>query len=87
VARLGKLLEDRKIKLELTEGARAWLGRMGYDPVYGARPLKRAVQKHLQDPLADKILSGEIADGAMVRVEEGEGQLVLTTEQLQAAAA
>ena len=52
VARLQKLLEDRKIRLELTDAARAWLGRVGYDPVYGARPLKRAVQKYLQDPLA-----------------------------------
>ena len=59
VARLQKLLEDRKIRLELTDAARAWLGRVGYDPVYGARPLKRAVQKYLQDPLADKILAGE----------------------------
>src|SRR4029453_3016304 len=64
VARLQKLLEDRKIKLELTDGARAWLGRVGYDPVYGARPLKRAVHKHLQDPLADKILPGEMPDGS-----------------------
>jgi len=78
VARLQQLLDDRKIKLELTAGARAWLGRVGYDPVYGARPLKRAVQKHLQDPLADMILAGEIADGATVRVDEGDGQLVLT---------
>ena len=78
VARLQQLLDDRKIQLELTDGARAWLGRVGYDPVYGARPLKRAVQKHLQDPLADKILAGEIPDGATVRVEEGDGQLVLT---------
>jgi len=87
VARLQKLLEDRKIKLDLTDGARAWLGRVGYDPVYGARPLKRAVQKYLQDPLADKILAGEIKDGSTVRVEEGEGRLTLTpvTEQLQAA--
>ena len=54
------LLEDRKIHLDLTDAARAWLGRVGYDPAYGARPLKRAVQKYLQDPLADKILSGEI---------------------------
>ena len=58
VERLQKLLEDRKITLELTDAARAWLGRVGYDPVYGARPLKRAVQKYLQDPLADKILAG-----------------------------
>ncbi len=87
LARLGKLLEDRKIKLELTDAARAWLGRVGYDPVYGARPLKRAVQKYLQDPLADKILAGEIADGATVRVDEGDGQLVLTPagEQREAA--
>ena len=81
IARLKQLLEDRKIRIELTDGARAWLGRMGYDPVYGARPLKRAVQKHLQDPLADKILAGEIADGATVWVEEGEGQLILKTSE------
>src|SRR5690348_1133183 len=88
VARLQKLLDDRKIRLELTDAARAWLGRVGYDPVYGARPLKRAVQKYLQDPLADKILAGEIADGSVVRVDEGDGQLVLTpvTEQLRQAA-
>jgi ATP-dependent Clp protease ATP-binding subunit ClpB len=78
VARLGKLLEDRKIRLDMTEAARAWLGRVGYDPVYGARPLKRAVQKYLQDPLADAILAGAIADGAVVRVDEGDGALVLT---------
>ncbi|MEO6359083.1 MAG: ATP-dependent chaperone ClpB, partial [Sphingomicrobium sp.] len=80
IGRLQKLLDDRKIVLNLTDGARAWLGRVGYDPVYGARPLKRAVQKHLQDPLADKILSGDVADGAVVRVEEGDGQLVLTPD-------
>src|SRR4028119_6914 len=73
VARVGKLLADRKIRLELTEGARNWLGRVGYDPVYGARPLKRAVQKYLQDPLADAILRGEIVDGSTGTVEEGEG--------------
>jgi ATP-dependent Clp protease ATP-binding subunit ClpB len=77
VARVGKLLADRKISLELTDGARAWLGRVGYDPVYGARPLKRAVQKYLQDPLADAILKGEIRDGAMVKAEEGDGALAL----------
>ena len=76
VARLGKLLEDRKIRLDLTDAARAWLGRVGYDPVYGARPLKRAIQKYLQDPLADKILAGEVKDGQTVRVDEGDGGLV-----------
>ena len=75
IQRLGKLLEDRKIKLDLTDAARAWLGRVGYDPVYGARPLKRAVQKYLQDPLADEILAGRIHDGSTVKVDEGDGKL------------
>ncbi|RDE04906.1 ATP-dependent chaperone ClpB [Sphingomonas aracearum] len=77
VARLGKLLADRKITVELTDAARAWLGRVGYDPVYGARPLKRAVQRYLQDPLADLILRGEVKDGTSVRVDEGDGALAL----------
>ncbi len=75
VARIGKLLKDRKITLDLTDGARAWLGRVGYDPVYGARPLKRAVQRHLQDPLADLILRGEVPDGSTVKVDDGDGAL------------
>ena len=78
VARIGKLLKDRKVTLDLTNGARAWLGRVGYDPVYGARPLKRAVQRYLQDPLADLILGGEVPDGAKVRVDEGDGALTLS---------
>jgi ATP-dependent Clp protease ATP-binding subunit ClpB len=77
VARLQKLLDERKIRLELSGTAREWLGRTGYDPVYGARPLKRAVQKYLQDPLADKILAGDILDGATVRVDEKDGALTL----------
>ncbi len=75
VGRVGKLLADRKIRLDLSEGARAWLGRVGYDPVYGARPLKRAVQKYLQDPLAEALLRGEIRDGSTVRIDEGDGGL------------
>ncbi len=77
VSRVDKLLADRKITLDLTEAARAWLGRVGYDPVYGARPLKRAVQRYLQDPLADMILRGEVKDGATVHIDEGDGKLVL----------
>ena len=80
VARVQKLLKDRKITLDLTDAARRWLGRVGYDPVYGARPLKRAVQRYLQDPLAEKLLGGEIPDGSNVRIEEGEGQLAITVE-------
>jgi ATP-dependent Clp protease ATP-binding subunit ClpB len=78
VGRVAKLLKDRKIVLNLTEGARAWLGRVGYDPVYGARPLKRAVQRYLQDPLADLILRGEVPDGSTVTVEDGDGALKLS---------
>ncbi len=77
VRRLQQLLDDRKINLELTDAARAWLGRVGYDPVYGARPLKRAVQKYLQDPLADAILAGKVHDGQTVKVDEGDGALKL----------
>ncbi len=77
VGRVGKLLADRKVTLDLTDAARAWLGRVGYDPVYGARPLKRAVQKYLQDPLADKILRGDVHDGSTIHVDEGDGGLVL----------
>ena len=75
VARVQKLLKDRKITLNLTQAARRWLGRVGYDPVYGARPLKRAVQRHLQDPLAERLLAGDIPDGTTVEIDEGDGQL------------
>ncbi len=78
IGRLDRLLADRKITVTLTDAAKAWLGRVGYDPVYGARPLKRAVQRYLQDPLADLILRGDVQDGATVRVDEGDGNLQLT---------
>ena len=75
VLRVQKLLKDRKIELDLTDAARRWLGRVGYDPVYGARPLKRAIQKYLQDPLADLILRGEVPDNSTVKIDEGDGAL------------
>jgi ATP-dependent Clp protease ATP-binding subunit ClpB len=80
VGRLTRLLEDRKIRLELTDAARAWLGRVGYDPAYGARPLKRAVQRYLQDPLADEILAGRVHDGSVLRVDEGDGGLAIVPD-------
>ena len=80
VARVGKLLKDRKITLDLTDAAKRWLGRVGYDPVYGARPLKRAVQRYLQDPLAEKLLGGEVPDGSAVKIDEGEGALAIEVE-------
>jgi ATP-dependent Clp protease ATP-binding subunit ClpB len=78
VARVQKLLKDRKIVLDLTDAAKRWLGRVGYDPVYGARPLKRAVQRYLQDPLAEKLLAGEVPDGSNVHIEDGDGALAMT---------
>ena len=75
VARVAGLLKDRKITLALTDAAKRWLGRVGYDPVYGARPLKRAVQRYVQDPLAEKLLAGEIPDGSTVKLDEGDGGL------------
>jgi ATP-dependent Clp protease ATP-binding subunit ClpB len=68
LAQLEKLLEDRKVSLEIDGEAKKWLANAGYDPVYGARPLKRVIQRELQNPLAEKILAGEIRDGDTVRV-------------------
>ena len=71
-----KLLDERKIALELDESARAWLADKGYDPVYGARPLKRVIQRQVQDPLAEKILAGEIRDGDLVKITAGTDRLL-----------
>jgi ATP-dependent Clp protease ATP-binding subunit ClpB len=65
---LRKLLADRKITLDLDQAAKAWLADKGYDPVYGARPLKRVIQRELQNPLATQILEGRIPDGSTVHV-------------------
>jgi ATP-dependent Clp protease ATP-binding subunit ClpB len=67
-ARLQRLLEDRKITLTLDASARDWLAEKGWDPAYGARPLKRVIQRNLQDPLAEMILAGEISDGDTVKI-------------------
>ncbi len=80
VGRVAGLLKDRKITIDLTDAAKRWLGRVGYDPVYGARPLKRTVQRYLQDPLAEKLLEGAIPDGSAVRIDEGEGALKIAVE-------
>jgi ATP-dependent Clp protease ATP-binding subunit ClpB len=75
--RLEKRLAGRKITLELDDAARAWLADEGYDPVFGARPLKRVIQRHLQDPLAEMILSGDVLDGATVVVGAGPDGLII----------
>ncbi|SOC47198.1 ATP-dependent Clp protease ATP-binding subunit ClpB [Rhizobium subbaraonis] len=79
LGRVRQLLAERKITLELDEEATHWLADKGYDPVYGARPLKRAIQKYLQDPLAEKILSDEIPDGSTVKVTAGSDRLLFHT--------
>jgi len=73
---LRKLLADRKIELQLSERAKDWLADKGYDPVYGARPLKRVIQRQLQDPLALKILSGEFGEGDAIRIDADETDLI-----------
>ncbi|MEO1745307.1 MAG: AAA family ATPase, partial [Pseudomonadota bacterium] len=75
LGRLEKLLEDRKITLDLEDAAYDWLAEKGYDPAYGARPLKRVIQRELQDPLAELILSGEVSDGATIKVLAGSDRL------------
>ncbi|SEF52731.1 ATP-dependent chaperone ClpB [Bosea lathyri] len=77
MARLATLLTDRKIVLELSDEARQWLADKGYDPAYGARPLKRVIQKSVQDPLAELLLSGKVHDGETVPVTVGPTSLML----------
>jgi len=84
---LRAILESRKIGLELDEAALEWLGDAGYDPAYGARPLKRVIQRHLQNPLAGLILEGKIKDGETVRVSADEAGLVINGEAVRAEAA
>ena len=87
VSWLQALLEERKIALELDGAARAWLVEKGYDPVYGARPLKRTIQRELQNPLAGLILEGKVADGDTVQVSAGSEGLIINGEAIQADAA
>ncbi|WP_279482811.1 ATP-dependent chaperone ClpB [Aureimonas sp. SK2] len=75
MGRLEKLLEERKIVLELDDSAREWLADRGYDPAYGARPLKRVIQREVQDPLAEKILLGEVKDEDRVKISSGTERL------------
>ncbi|MEL7486687.1 MAG: ATP-dependent chaperone ClpB [Pseudomonadota bacterium] len=82
VARLQSLLDERKMTVTLSPEARAWLGDAGYDPVYGARPLKRAIQKNLQDPLAELLLAGKIADCDAIDVDVENGALSINGEIL-----
>ncbi|CEJ83732.1 Chaperone [Hyphomicrobium sp. GJ21] len=86
IARLQKLLVDRKIKIEVDEQAKTWLANRGYDPAYGARPLKRVIQRHVQDPLAEQILAGGVKDGDTVHVSVRDGDLTINGWPVKAAA-
>jgi ATP-dependent Clp protease ATP-binding subunit ClpB len=84
--RLGKLLDERKIVLSLDAKARDWLADKGYDPAYGARPLKRVIQKSVQDPLAELILSGKVRDGEKVVISAGRQGITFNGEAVKEAA-
>jgi ATP-dependent Clp protease ATP-binding subunit ClpB len=86
VGHLAKLLESRKIAIQLDDKAKAWLANAGYDPVYGARPLKRVIQRHLQNPLASMILEGKINDGDAVKVSAGKRGLIVNGAEIDGAA-
>jgi ATP-dependent Clp protease ATP-binding subunit ClpB len=86
MVRLQKLLDEHKIEIELLPAARALLAEKGYDPAFGARPLKRAIQKMLQDPLAEKLLGGEIKDGSKIKVGASADRLIFETSGKSAAA-
>jgi ATP-dependent Clp protease ATP-binding subunit ClpB len=75
VRRLGRLLADRNLEIDLTDAARDFLAEEGYDPAYGARPLKRVIQRQVQDPLALRLLQGDILDGDRVHVDLVDGHL------------
>jgi ATP-dependent Clp protease ATP-binding subunit ClpB len=77
VARLAKRLAERKITLQLDDSAKAWLADEGYDPVFGARPLKRVIQRSLQNQLAEMILAGEVSDDSVVPVRASEDGLMI----------
>ena len=80
--RLNRLLEDRKIGLSLDPKARQWLAEKGYDPAYGARPLKRVIQKWVQDPLAQMLLAGEISDGSTIKLGASHGRLTIDGKEV-----
>jgi len=86
IERLRARLAERRIRLELTDEAKGHLARVGYDPVYGARPLKRAIQREVETPLSRLILKGEVRDSSVVRAEVSRGEITFATEPVAAEA-
>jgi ATP-dependent Clp protease ATP-binding subunit ClpB len=86
IRRLQKLLADRKLTIDLDASAKDWLGQKGYDPAYGARPLKRVIQKYVQDPLAELILQGKIHEGETAKITADKNGLVINGQAVKQAA-
>jgi ATP-dependent Clp protease ATP-binding subunit ClpB len=87
VAHLARRVEEKGIQIELSDDARTLLGNLGYDPTYGARPLRRVIQRQLIDKLALRILEGEFTEGDVVRVDAADGELVFEKAAPRVAAA
>jgi ATP-dependent Clp protease ATP-binding subunit ClpB len=86
MTRLQKLLTERQIALELDNKAREWLAMEGYDPAYGARPLKRVIQKNVQDPLSEMVLEGKVKDGDRVKITANDLGLIINGQEVRRAA-
>ena len=84
--RLQKLLAERKLTIDLDDKAKDWLGQKGYDPAYGARPLKRVIQKYVQDPLAELILQSKVHEGDRVKITADKNGLVINGQAVKQAA-
>ena len=78
---LQKRLADRKLEVELTEAAKLWLAKEGFDPLYGARPLRRAIERYVENPLSTKLLRGEFSPGDTIIVDYGEDGLIFNSKK------
>ena len=81
VTDLGKRLAERKLGVELTEEAKSWLAKVGYDPQYGARPLRRAIERYVENPLSTKLLKGEFSPDDTILVDRGDDGLTFTVRR------
>jgi ATP-dependent Clp protease ATP-binding subunit ClpC len=87
VVELQERLKEHNLSIELTDKAKSWLAREGYDPIYGARPLRRVIERHVENPLSSKLLRGELEEGETIKVDLGKDGLTFKTKKGAAAAA
>ena len=85
MAGLNRMLEDKRLQIELTHAAREYMAEVGYEPAFGARPLRRAIQKHVQDPLALQLLDGTLKEGDRILVDRDENGLTFNKKELAVA--